>query len=119
LLSSAGLRASSSPRFSSAKCRLILTEYEDGLTNFDFAGALFGRTINWSFVGDTKTNIYKQLEPQAGGKFNRSVKNDLACFVPFETEGLDDWESLVCYKRATLRRVHGWDKDTGKKFPVP
>lgn len=119
VLSAEALRDRPKPRFAAAKCKLTLSGFENGLTKFDFVGALFGRTITWSFVGDTETNVYKQLEPQAGGKFNRSVRTDLACFVPFETEGLDDSESWVCYKRATLRSGHGWDGETGKKFPVP
>jgi hypothetical protein len=72
---------------------LATSTSESRLIRLDFTGTIFGQTITWSFEGDTKLNVFKQLEPQAGGKFNRSVQNGLACFVPFEVEGLDDTHS--------------------------
>jgi len=118
VLSSEGLRDRAKPRFSSSNCRLTLAALEDGLSKFDFAGTSQGEKLKWSFVGNTKTNVFRQLEPQEGGKFNRRARADLACFVPFDIEGLDDVESLVCYRSATLRKVQGTAGGSALQNPV-
>lgn len=119
LLSSEGLREGANPRLSLTNCKLSVTGSDNGSTEFELTGTLYGQRITWSFAGDAKANVYKQVSPQTGGKFNRSVTNGVACFVPFDEEGLDDVTSLVCYKRSTLRKVHGWDRGSGAKFPIP
>ena len=105
VLSSEGLKEDANPRLSSTNCILSVTYVDGGSTEFDLVGTLYGQRISWTFRGDLRANVYKQVSPQEGGKFNRNITNGLACFVPFDTEGLDDWESLVCYKRSTLRKV--------------
>ena len=90
-----------------------------GVTRFDFIGTGQGRKITWTFEGDPGLNVFKQLAPQTGGKFNRSVQNGLACFVGFDDEGLDDPTSTICYRRSTLRKIIGWDRKSGNKYPLP
>lgn len=117
LLSSAGSPGRAKPRFTSTKCELSLSEFADGRSKFDFTGTLFGQKITWSYAGNKKANIYSQLAPQAGGRFNRRARVDLTCFVPFDTEGLDDAESMVCYRTATLRRVEGIASGSASQGP--
>jgi hypothetical protein len=117
--SSEGLPEGARPRLTLTKCKLGIATDDIGVVRLDFTGAIFGNTITWAFEGDAKSNVYKQLEPQKGGKFNRSVRDGLACFVPFDDEGLDDTESLVCYKRSTLKKLEGWDRKSGAKVRIP
>ena len=119
ILSSEGLPAGAKPRFTLAACKLVTTISDNDVTKLDFTGRIYGRTISWTFEGNAKLNVFKQLAPQTGGKFNRSVRNGLACFVPFDEEGLDDVDSFVCYKRSTLRKIYSWDRKSGAKVPLP
>jgi len=45
--------------------------------------------------------------------------NGLACFVASDQEGLDDVNSLICYRRSTLRKTSGWDRKSRAKYPIP
>ena len=90
VLSEGGLPEGAKPRFTVSACKLWVTVSEADTTRFDFVGSIDGREITWTFEGDAKLNVFKQLAPQKGGKFNRSVQNGLACFVEFDDEGLDN-----------------------------
>jgi hypothetical protein len=109
-------REGANPRLTRAgDCQLTITVSDADVTTLNFTGKIDNQKITWSFEGDAKSNVFKQLAPQAGGKFIRGElkRGGLACFVPFDLQGLDDTESLVCYRRATLRRIYG------KNFPMP
>jgi hypothetical protein len=116
ILSREGLPAGANPRLTQAgDCQLTITVSDADVTTLNFTGKIDNQKITWSFEGDAKSNVFKQLAPQTGGKFIRGEvkRSGLACFVPFELQGLTDTESLVCYRRATLRRIYG------KNFPMP
>ena len=119
VLSDEGLPEGAKPRFTVSACKLFVTVSDSGVTRFDFIGTVQGRKITWTFEGDAKLNFFKQLAPQNGGKFNRSVQNGLACFIAFDNEGLDDITSTFCYRRSTLRKIIGWDRKSGNKHPLP
>ena len=119
ILSDEGLPEGAKPRVTASACKLFVTVSDNDVTRFDFIGKDDGRTITWTFEGDAGLNVFKQLAPQTGGKFNRSVQNGLACFVGFDDEGLDDPTSTICYRRSTLRKIIGWDRKSGKKYPIP
>jgi hypothetical protein len=116
ILSREGLPAGANPRLTQAgDCQLTIAVSDADVTTLNFTGKIDNQKITWSFEGDAKSNVFKQLAPQTGGKFIRGEmkRGGLACFVPFDLQGLDDTESLVCYRRATLRRIYG------KNFPMP
>jgi hypothetical protein len=118
VLSDEGLPEGAKPRFTVSACKLFVTLSDSGVTRFEFIGTDQGRKITWTFEGDARLNVFKQLAPQTGGKFNRSVQNGLACFVGFDDEGLDDPTSTICYRRSTLRKIIGWDRKSGSKYPL-
>jgi hypothetical protein len=116
ILSREGLPKGTNSRLTRAgDCQLTITVSDADVTTLNFTGKIDNQKITWSFEGDAKSNVFKQLAPQAGGKFIRGEVNrgGLACFVPFDLQGLDDTESIVCYRRATLQRIYG------KNFPMP
>lgn len=110
VLSDEGLPEGSRPRFTESHCKLAITLSDSGVTRLDFVGTIDGGSVTWTFEGDAKLGVFKQIAPQTGGKFNRSVRNGLACFVAFDDEGLDDVDSLICYRRSTLRKILSWDR---------
>ena len=106
ILSSAGMPdRDRAPRLTLAACKLLISNRRSGDVKLKFTGRIFSNTITLAFEGDVKSNVFRQLEPQTGGKFNLSIRHGVECFVPFDTEDLDDTESLVCYKGSTLRKI--------------